>query len=110
MEAAYCGLHMWARAVEAAGSDRAADIRKAFVKQQYAAPEGLLTISSENRHAARMALIGQVDESLEFDVVWNSPKPIPPEPFPASRTKAEWEAWLKEVERRDPTLLNPEGP
>ncbi len=100
MEAAYNGVRLWAEAVTAARSDKTPEIRRAFVAQRREAPEGLVTLSASNRHAARLALIGQVDESLEFDVVWNSPKPIPPEPFPSSRTRAQWEAWLEQFESR----------
>ncbi|HWA97955.1 MAG TPA: transporter substrate-binding protein [Pirellulales bacterium] len=93
MAAGYAGMHMWALAVEAAGTERPADVRRKFVEQRFHAPEGMVEIDPSNRHARRMAIIGRVADDLEFDVIWASPRPIAPEPFPATRPRAEWEAF-----------------
>lgn len=100
MAAAYAGVHLWALGVQAAGSDRVADIRRAMVRQRFQAPEGLVSIDPENQYAVRMARIGEVDKHLEFDVVWTSPKPIVPEPFPPTRTRAAWEEFIQSLRQR----------
>jgi len=100
MEAAYSGIKLWALAVAAAGSDRPAEIRSAITRVRYEAPEGPLTIDAGTMHAERFARIGQVDKDLEFDVVWTSPKPIKPEPFPPSRSPDEWSRFMVELMQR----------
>ena len=36
----------------------------------------------------------------EFHVIWNSQKPITPEPLPPTRTEEEWELFLQELQKR----------
>ncbi len=72
MAAAYAGMYLWARAVNASGSDHVADIREAMLSQSFEAPEGELMLDSENRHAWRGAIIGQVGKDLQYDIVWSS--------------------------------------
>ncbi len=94
MVAAYVGMHLWALAVDASHSDRVADIRAAFVKQKLDSPEGPVKINEQNRHAWRMALIGQVTDDFHFEVVYNSPRPLDPQPFPPYRTRQQWEEFV----------------
>ncbi|MEI8017800.1 MAG: urea ABC transporter substrate-binding protein, partial [Schlesneria sp.] len=100
MVAAYNGMHLWALAVEASKSDRIEDIRKAIVQQQFDGPEGLVTIDPRTQNARRLALIGEVNRHLQFDVVWTSPRPLDPEPYPPSRTRAEWDEFVRSVRSR----------
>jgi urea transport system substrate-binding protein len=100
MVAAYVGMHLWALAVDESRSDRVADIRAAFVRQQLESPEGLVKINPQNQHAWRMALIGQVNEDYHFEVVWTSPRPLDPQPFPPYRSRPQWEAFLAELHKQ----------
>jgi urea transport system substrate-binding protein len=100
MAAAYAGMHLWALGVDAAKSDEVAKIRQAMVHQQFEAPEGLVRIDPETQRAARKAGIGQIGDDLEFDVVWMSPKPIPPQVFPASRSRQAWEEFVQSLHDR----------
>lgn len=95
--AAYAGVRTWAKAVEASQSDRVADIREAMLHAEVEAPEGLVTLDAGNRHAHRLALIGQVNHELQYDIVWTSPKPLPPEPFPDTRTPDEWRVFKQRL-------------
>jgi urea transport system substrate-binding protein len=97
MAAAYAGMHMWGYAVDECKTDRVADIRAAMIHQTLNAPEGPVEIEADNHHAWRQALIGRIDDDLQFDIVWSSPKPILPEPFPASRTREEWLQFQKQL-------------
>ncbi len=99
MAAAYAGMHMWAYAIDECQSDRVADIRAAMCNQSISAPEGTVELDRDNRHALRQAMIGRIGEDLQFDIVWNSPKPIVPEPFPASRTPDEWRKFQEDLYR-----------
>lgn len=99
MVAAYTGMHMWGYAVDECQSDRVTDIRAVMGHQTLNAPEGAVEIDERNRHARRAAMIGRIGEDLQFDIVWSSPKPIVPEPFPASRTPEEWQKFQEHLYR-----------
>jgi urea transport system substrate-binding protein len=100
MAAAYTGMHMWGYAVDECQSDSVADIRAAMGHQTLNAPEGPVGLDEENRHAFRQALIGRIGDDLQFDIVWSSPKAIPPEPYPASRTPEEWRKFQQKLYRK----------
>jgi len=100
MVAAFNGVYLWARAVYDCNSARTLAIRDAMLDEDFDAPEGEIWIDKENHHAWRRALIGQVNKDLQFDVVWSSPKQIEPNPFPASRTQAEWEKFQQSWKKR----------
>ena len=100
MAAAYAGVHLWALGVNAAKSDRPADIRRSMVLQRFDAPEGPVSIDPTNQHAIRMARIGEVTKNLEFEVVWTSPKPIMPQPFPPTRSRQAWEQFTQSLRER----------
>jgi urea transport system substrate-binding protein len=97
MATAYSGVHLWARAVAEAGSDHPDAIRKALVHQQFEGPEGLIRIDPTNQYAVRRTLIGRAVNNREIEVVYQSPKPVPPVPFPPSRTRAQWEDFLHQL-------------
>ena len=99
MEAAYAGVHLWARAVEAAGDHAAQAIRQSLRNQSFEAPGGLVRIDPENQHTWKTMRLGQIVEGGQFEVVWSSEKPIRPEPFPSSRPRAAWNEFLDELFR-----------
>lgn len=98
--AAYAGVRLWAQAVEASQSDRVVDIRKAMLHVEVEAPEGLVTLDPRNGHAYRLALIGEVNRELQYDIVWTSPKPLVPEPFPETRSPDEWRKFKQGLYQR----------
>ncbi len=99
MEAAYCGVHLWAQAVAEAKSDRPLAIRDALRHQQYEGPEGRIQIDPVTQHALRTARIGRAENNQGFRIVFASPEPMPAEPFPPTRTRAEWEEFLQGLYR-----------
>jgi urea transport system substrate-binding protein len=99
MEAAYCALHLWKQAVTRARGDRPAAIRQAFRGQKFEGPEGLLEIDAATQYAKRVARVGRVDGNRAFKIEFVSPAPMPPEPFPPSRPRAQWEAYLQGLYR-----------
>ncbi|MCE0483468.1 MAG: urea ABC transporter substrate-binding protein [Methylacidiphilales bacterium] len=94
MEAAYCAVKLWAQAVEEAGTEETSAVRKTILDQSMAAPEGVMLIDPETQHTWRPVRVGRIRADGQFDVVWDSRRPVRPQPFPISRTAAEWEQFL----------------
>jgi urea transport system substrate-binding protein len=95
-ETAYSAVYLWKLAVEKANSVDPPRIREALRDQSFEAPEGLITIDPKNLHAWRMARVARIDADLHFEIVDTSPKPLAPDPFPSSRSREAWEAYLKD--------------
>jgi urea transport system substrate-binding protein len=94
VEAAYVGVYLWSQAVRKAGRDEAAAIRQAIKGQTFDAPEGAVRIDADNQHTWKTVRIGRVSDDGRFQVVYSSENPIRPEPYPPSRSRAEWDAFL----------------
>lgn len=94
MEAAYFGVHMWAKAVAEAESDRYHDYRASLMGQSMKAPSGIVYIDPETQHTWRTVLIGQVRADGDFAIVWNSRRPIRPVPYPGFKPVSQWESFL----------------
>jgi urea transport system substrate-binding protein len=94
MEAAYFGVHLWAQAVEEAGDDDVAKIHEAVRRQSYEAPEGLVRIDAETQHTSKYFRIGQITSESRFDVIYAPDTPLAPIPYPTTRTRGDWDAFL----------------
>jgi len=94
MEAAYCAVKLWAQAVEDAGTENTDAVRKTILDQSMAAPEGVMLIDPETQHTWRPVRVGRIRADGQFDIVWDSRRPVRPQPFPLSRTPAEWQRFL----------------
>ncbi|HAD3769210.1 TPA_asm: urea ABC transporter substrate-binding protein, partial [Salmonella enterica subsp. enterica serovar Typhi str. CT18] len=82
MEATYVGIHMWAQAVEKAGTTDVDKVRAAMAGQTFAAPSGFtLTMDATNHHLHKPVMIGEIEENGQFNVVWNTDKPIRAQPW-----------------------------
>jgi urea transport system substrate-binding protein len=97
MEAAYIAVHLWARVVESAGTDGAHAIRLAINDQGFDAPEGRLSIDPQTHHISKFIRIGRIGEDGRFAVVYCSEAPIAPLPYPATRSKGEWDTMLADL-------------
>ena len=51
-----------------------------------------------------------MNEQLQFDLVWSSPNPIEPEPFPSSRSRAEWLKFQKDLYKKWGGKWRPDAP
>jgi urea transport system substrate-binding protein len=98
MEAAYCAVKLWAQAVEDAGTENTEAVRKTILDQSMAAPEGVILIDPETQHAWRPVRVGRIRADGQFDIVWDSHRPVRPQPFPLSRTPAEWQKFLDDLQ------------
>jgi urea transport system substrate-binding protein len=80
IEAGYVAVHLWAAAVEKAGSTDVEKVKAASKGLTYNAPEGLVTVDGDNQHIYKTARIGQLQPSGLIDEVGGSGKPIVPDP------------------------------
>jgi len=79
MEAAYMMVYLWKQAAEQAGDAYDLEaVRSAAIGQEFAAPEGPVTMNA-NHHLSKTVRIGEVREDGLFDIVWSTDGPIPPQ-------------------------------
>lgn len=81
MEAAYVSVHLWRAMVEKAGSFDPEKVRKASDGITFDAPEGKVTVDGATQHVHKTARIGKVGADGLIEEVWNSGKPIKPDPY-----------------------------
>lgn len=89
MEAAYVGVHLWALAVQAAGTDEPEAVMAAVRAQAYPAPEGMVYVDPKTLHLWKTPRLGQIQPDGQFAVVW-SDRQTPAAPFPLGRSKLGW--------------------
>jgi urea transport system substrate-binding protein len=80
MEAAYIMVYLWKQAVEAAGTTDIPAVREAAYGQEFAAPEGPVTMNP-NHHISKTVRIGQVRDDGLFEIVSATDGPIDPVPW-----------------------------
>ncbi len=97
IEAAYFGVYLWSQAIQDAGTDDVNAIREHIKDQSFLAPEGIVYIDPDNQHTWKTVRVGKIQADGQFEIVWNSDKPTHPRPYPLSRSKAEWETFLKSL-------------
>ncbi|HSY25507.1 MAG TPA: urea ABC transporter substrate-binding protein [Polyangiaceae bacterium] len=77
MEATYIGMHMWAQAVDQAGTTDVDAVRQALGYQTYRSPSGFdITLDAKNHHLHKPVFIGEVQANGQFHVVWKTEGPI----------------------------------
>ena len=96
MEATYVGIHMWAQAVEQAGTTDVDAVRQAVAGQTFVAPDGFtIKMDEKNHHLHKPVMIAEVKEDGQFNVVWKTDAPVRAAPWspyvPESAKKvADW--------------------
>ena len=81
MEAGYTGVHLWAAAVEKAGTTEVEAVKKAAAGITWDAPEGTVTIDGPTQHLYKTARIGVIQPDGLIKEVWSSGQPIKPDPY-----------------------------
>ncbi|MFI7588803.1 urea ABC transporter substrate-binding protein [Spongisporangium articulatum] len=81
MEAAYTSVYLWKAMVEKAGSFDVAKVKAASDGVTFDAPEGKVTIDGATQHIYKTAYIGKVNADGLIYSVWDSGKPIKPDPY-----------------------------
>ena len=80
MESAYILFHMWAQAVEQAGTTDVDAVRQAMIGQKFKSPSGVEVTMLPNHHMAKPVMIGEVQADGQFSIVYQSPA-LPPKPW-----------------------------
>lgn len=80
MENAYAMVHLWAQAVEQAGTTQADSVIAASYGQTFQAPSGPVTIEA-NHHVSRPTHVGKIHDNGQFEILWSTPTPIAPNPW-----------------------------
>jgi urea transport system substrate-binding protein len=91
METAYCGVHLWAETVKQAHSTAPSVLQNKLKNQKYNAPAGVVYIDNKNNHTWKKTRIGKVTHNRQFSIIWDSKKPVRPEPYPSFNTKDTWQ-------------------
>jgi urea transport system substrate-binding protein len=76
MEATFIGFRMWAQAVVQAGTTDVNAVRQAMYGQRIMAPSGFEVVMNTNHHLSKPVMIGRVNSTGTFDVVWQSLNPV----------------------------------
>jgi urea transport system substrate-binding protein len=97
--AAYNGVKFWAQAVHEAESADVRHVRNAIRRQSRNAPEGIIAVDPDTQHTWRPVFIGRIRADGQFDVVWTSRTAVRPVPFPISRSRPEWQAFVADLQR-----------
>lgn len=80
-EASFVAVHLLARAVRRAGSADMNAVRSALPQVALEAPQGQVRIDRDNRHAYLTPRIGVSNDRFGFDVIYEAPAPVKPDPY-----------------------------
>ena len=83
-EASYSQVHLYARALQRAGSQDTRKLMQAVHQVAFDAPGGPLAVLPENNHCALTPRIGVCRPDGGFDVVWQSDAAVRPDPYMTS--------------------------
>jgi len=81
MESAWIAVHLWADAVRAADTTAIRQVLPMLHHQSLNAPEGLVSVDSDNNHLWKRLRIGRID-GKQIKTIYQSPQPIRPQPWP----------------------------
>lgn len=90
MEAAYNGVHIYKQAIEECGSFEPQIVQRCIPMQSFSGAGGILYIDPNNNHSWKNSRIGRINNTLTFDIVYDSMTPIQPENYPAYKSVQEW--------------------
>ena len=76
MEATFIGFRMWAQAVVQADTTDVNAVRQAMYGQRIKAPSGFEVVMNTNHHLSKPVMIGKINSSGTFDVIWRSINPV----------------------------------
>ena len=83
MESAYTAVHLWKKAVELAGTTELAAVRAAFAKGiDFDAPGGTVSLDPRTQHLSKRCRVGRIRSDRQFDIVYEAPRLLTPDPFP----------------------------
>lgn len=95
IEAGYFGVHLWAQAVRKANAFDVISVKQNLAELSFNAPEGLVYIDAKTQHTWKPVRIGKIKANGQFEIVWDSQKPVRPVPYPTYFPKNEWDQFLQ---------------
>jgi urea transport system substrate-binding protein len=90
MEASYIGVQLWVGALRSQDFTDMAMLKTMLAQQTLLAPEGIVAVDYDTRHLWKTTYIGKARTDGQFEIIWQSPQPVHPAPFPSYRSRAEW--------------------
>ena len=106
--AAYNSVYLWANAVRESGNTDVQQVRNSLRQQSFNAPEGIIAVDPSTQHTWRPVYIGKIQEDKQFEIVWTSNGSVRPVPYPITRSKRDWTAFVNDLQRRWGGWSNPE--
>lgn len=82
MQCAYNSVYLWRDAVEKAQSFAPDDVIAASAGLSMNAPEGEVRFDDANHHVWKKVRVGRAREDGQFDIVYETPELVKPNPFP----------------------------
>ena len=82
MQVAYNSVYLWKMAVEKAKSFDVDKVIAASGGLELEAPEGTVRVHATNHHVWKKVRVGRARADGQFDIVWEAPSLIEPNPFP----------------------------
>ena len=98
--AAYNSVLLWANAVRETGTTDVHQVRNAMRRQSLDAPEGIIAVDPETQHTWRPVYLAKIRADGQFDIVWSSKVAVRPVPYPITRSRAAWNAFVEELHLR----------
>jgi urea transport system substrate-binding protein len=97
--AAYAQVYLWKLACEKAKSTDVDDVRKAIVTGEigFDAPEGKIKIDPKNLHVYKKFRMGKIRGDKQFDIVYETPEAIEPDPYPQVAFPGKSCDWTKKI-------------
>jgi ABC-type branched-subunit amino acid transport system substrate-binding protein len=80
-EASYIAVHLLARAIRHAGSPDMRSVLAALPSVAMEAPQGKVQIDPDNRHCYLTPRIGISNANGGFDIIYEAPHPVRPDPY-----------------------------
>ena len=98
--AAYNSVYLWANAVRESGNTDVQQVRNSLRQQSLNAPEGIIAVDPSTQHTWRPVYIGKIQADKQFEIVWTSNGSVRPVPYPITRSKRDWTAFVNDLQRR----------
>lgn len=94
MESAYVGTHLWAQAVQVAGTAEPMQLKKYLNNRIMNAPSGIVYSDNKMNDTWKMVFVGKLRSDGQFTIIWNSEKQIEPLNYPIFVEKKFWDEFV----------------
>lgn len=99
-EAAYCQIHLFAKALELAGIDEPEVVARHLGGLEFDAPQGRIRVDPDNHHTELWCRIGRINAEGRFDIVWQSESRVKPDPYFVTASYDDWMDAIPRLKRQ----------